>query len=193
MPPRHILARSSRSLAAIAFSARSRSFYAIEARAAGYEPVAWHALSVVLHITVSLLVYTLARRRGFAVWTAIAAAMLFLLHGSRPEAVTWIAAQFDLWAAFFVLIALLAFDRGWHAASLAPLLLALLSKESAYVYPLLLLLLLRMRSRALEPMAAPRRSVVSSDRGGVSLSMARDRRDWRLSRLRNKPGRHIES
>jgi hypothetical protein len=118
--------------------------YAIEARAAGYEPVAWHALSVLLHIMVSLLVYTLARRRGFAVWTAIAAAMLFLLHGSRPEAVTWIGAQFDLWAAFFVLIALLAFDRGWHAASLAPLLLALLSKESAYIYPLLLLLLLRL-------------------------------------------------
>ena len=118
-------------------------FYAIEARAAGYQPVVWHALSVVLHITVSLLVYTLARRRGFAVWTAVAAAMLFLLHGSRPEAVTWISAQFDLWAALFVLIALLAFDSGWRMASLVPLLLALLSKESAYVYPLLLLLLLR--------------------------------------------------
>jgi hypothetical protein len=117
--------------------------YAIEARAAGYEPGAWHALSVVLHITVTLLVYTLARRRGFAAWTSIAASMLFLVHGSRPEAVTWIGAQFDLWAALFVLIALLMFDRGWRAASLAPLLLALLSKESAYVYPLLLLLLLR--------------------------------------------------
>ena len=118
--------------------------YAIEARAAGYEPVAWHALSVVLHIAVSLLVYTLARRRGFAVWTAIAGAMLFLVHGSRPEVVTWTAAQFDLWAALFVLVALLAFDRGWRAASLVPLLLALLSKESAYVYPLLLVLLLRV-------------------------------------------------
>ncbi len=118
--------------------------YAIEGRVAGYEPVVWHALSVVLHIAVSLLVYQLARRRGFAVWTAIAAGTLFLLHGSRPEAVTWIGAQFDLWAALFVLIALLAFDRGWRLASLAPLLLALLSKESAYVYPLLLLLLLRM-------------------------------------------------
>ncbi len=120
-PRRRTLARSSRDPAAITFSVRSRSLsYAIEARAAGYEPVAWHALSVVLHIAVSLLVYTLARRRGFAVWTAIAAAMLFLVHGSRPEAVTWTAAQFDLWAALFVLIALLAFDRGWHAASLAP-------------------------------------------------------------------------
>jgi hypothetical protein len=118
--------------------------YAVEARAAGYAPVVWHAFSVALHITVSLLVYALARRRGFAVWTALAAALLFLLHGARPEAVTWIGAQFDLWAALFVLIALLAFDRGWRVASLAPLLLALLSKESAYVYPLLLLLLLRI-------------------------------------------------
>ncbi len=75
-------------------------------------------------------------------WPALAAALLFLLHGSRPEAVTWIAAQFDLWAAFFFLLALLAFEKRWYAASLAPLLLALLSKESAYVYPLVLVLML---------------------------------------------------
>jgi hypothetical protein len=116
--------------------------YAAEARIAGYSEAAWHALSLAIHVAVSSLVYLFARRRGFRHWTALAAAMLFLLHGSRPEAVTWIAAQFDLWAAFFVLLALLAFERGSRAASLAPLLLALLSKESAFVYPLLLLWML---------------------------------------------------
>ena len=116
--------------------------YAAQARIAGYSEVAWHALSLAIHVAVTLLVYLFVRRRGFGQWTAFAAALLFLFHGSRPEAVTWIAAQFDLWAAFFVLLALLTFERGWRAASLAPLFLALLCKESAYVYPLLLLLML---------------------------------------------------
>ncbi len=118
--------------------------YAVEARFAGFSRIGWHSLSLALHIAVSLLVFAFARRRQFRPWTALAAALLFLLHGSRPEAVTWIAAQFDLWAAFFFLLALLAFENRWYAVSLAPLLLALLSKESAYVYPLVLLLLLRI-------------------------------------------------
>jgi hypothetical protein len=116
--------------------------YAVEARVAGFSRGGWHALSLALHVGVTLLVYAFARRRQFAPWPALAAALLFLLHGSRPEAVTWIAAQFDLWAALFFLLALLAFEKRWYAASLAPLLLALLSKESAYVYPLVLVLML---------------------------------------------------
>jgi hypothetical protein len=116
--------------------------YAAESRVADFSRVGWHALSLALHFAVALLVYAFARRRRFSQWVAFSAAALFLLHGSRPEAVTWIAAQFDLWAAFFFLLALIAFDRGWRAASLAPLALALLSKESAYVYPLVLLWIL---------------------------------------------------
>ncbi len=116
--------------------------YAAEARIADLARAPWHALSLALHLAVSLLVYAFARRRNFAMLPSLAAAALFLLHGSRPEAVTWIAAQFDLWAAFFFLLALLAFEKGRYLLSLAPLLLALLSKESAYVYPLILLLLL---------------------------------------------------
>jgi len=118
--------------------------YAAQARIGGFNRDAWHALSLVLHSGVSLLVYVFARRRQLLHGPALAASLLFLLHGSRPEAVTWIAAQFDLWAALFFLLALLMFEKGWPVASLAPLLLALLSKESAYVYPLTLLLMLRV-------------------------------------------------
>jgi hypothetical protein len=115
--------------------------YADEARVAGFSRPGWHALSLALHLAVTVLLYAFARRR-FGSWPSLAAALVFLLHGSRPEAVTWIAAQFDLWAALFFLAALLAFERGWRTLSLVPLLLALLSKESAYVYPLALLLVL---------------------------------------------------
>ncbi len=116
--------------------------YLIEVHIVGVSRVGWHALSLSLHIAVSLLVYAFARRRQFSPASALAAALLFLLHGSRPEAVTWIAAQFDLWATLFFLLALLAWLSRREALSLLPLLLALLSKESAYVYPLILLLLL---------------------------------------------------
>ncbi len=113
--------------------------YAAEARIAGFSRAGWHTLSILLHVAVSLLVFAFARRRNFSPPIALADALLFLLHGSRPEAVTWISAQFDLWAAFFFLIALLTYESPW---SLVALLAALLSKESAYVYPLILLLLL---------------------------------------------------
>lgn len=116
--------------------------YAGEARLAGYSRMGWHALSAALHVGVSVLVLLLARRRGVRRAPAMAAALLFLLHGSRPEAVTWIAAQFDLWAALFFLTALLLFDSGHRALSLAALLPALLSKEAAYVYPLALVWML---------------------------------------------------
>ncbi len=117
-------------------------FYALQARAAGFNRARWHALSLLLHICVALLLYAWARRRGFSRFPALGAALLFVLHGSRPEAVTWIAAQFDLWAALFFLLALLAFERRRQFATLACLLAALLSKESAYVFPLVVLLLL---------------------------------------------------
>ena len=123
---------------------RAFVLYAVEARIAAFSRAGWHALSLALHVAVSLLVYAFARRSQIrSMAGARAAALLFLLHGSRPEAVTWIAAQFDLWAAFFFLLALLAFEKPMvrHSRS-RPLLLALLSKESAYVYPLVLLLML---------------------------------------------------
>lgn len=126
--------------------------YAAQARVFGTSREAWHAFSIALHLANSLLLYGVALRSGLRHWPALAAALLFLLHGSRPEAVTWIAAQFDLWAALFSFLALLAFDRFtrtaqgvWQTASLAALLLALLSKESAYVFPLVALLWLYLQ------------------------------------------------
>jgi hypothetical protein len=122
--------------------------YAAEARFFGTSRIAWHACCFGLHFANSALVYWIARRRGHLRWISLAAALFFLLHGSRPEAVSWVAAQFDLWAAFFSFLSLLAFlkqmetgGRPWQAASLVLLLLALLSKESAYALPLVFLLI----------------------------------------------------
>jgi hypothetical protein len=123
--------------------------YALGTDAWGANRIAWHSLSLFLHFLNSTLVFFLAVMRGYRRWGALIAALFFLLGGSKPEAVAWVAAQWDLWATLFFLVALIAFlhfvktrDGRWEIASLAALLLALLSKESAYAYPLAVVLTL---------------------------------------------------
>jgi len=115
--------------------------YAAEARLFGRGPVPWHAFSFALHLVNSALVFLLAGKLGLRTWPSLAGALLFLLHGSRPEAVAWVSAQFDLWATLFFLLALLAFLGQRQIVPVVFLLLALLSKESAYVLPVVLLVL----------------------------------------------------
>jgi hypothetical protein len=70
------------------------------------------------------------------------AGALFAVHGSNPEAVVWIAGRFDLLATFFLLAGLLLFTVAdarmvLHAAALGCFALAALSKEAAFIFPLL--------------------------------------------------------
>src|SRR5438552_1354056 len=92
-----------------------------------------------------------ARSLHGAFWPLFAAVM-FAIHGTRPEAAVWIAGRCDLISTFFVLCGLLLFIRSQNElpsvgyvygfASLACMILAILTKESAYVFPFLLVLLL---------------------------------------------------
>ena len=106
---------------------------------AGFHPWLWHAFGLALHAANCVLVLLLARRLGASRLAGFFAAALYAIHGTRPEAVVWIAARFDLLATFFVLAGLLLFPR-FKAAALAMMALAILSKEVGYVFPLLLLL-----------------------------------------------------
>jgi hypothetical protein len=118
--------------------------YALDALWAGLSPTAWRAGNLAIHIVNVLLVYGLCRDLRFGRVGAFVGALVFGLHGSRPEAVTWVAARFDLMAAMFGLACLLAVLHGakwWVASGL--LALALMSKESAYVVPVLAALALR--------------------------------------------------
>lgn len=126
----------------------------IDAHWAGASPLRWHAWSVFLHLLNTALVYVLARRVSFQKFASLSAALFFGLHGSRPEAVAWVAARFDLLAAFFSLLALYCATRYfehriWPALLTVFTAAALLNKESAYCLPLLVpgVLLLRSRER----------------------------------------------
>lgn len=123
---------------------------ALTAVFAGANPAYWHAAAIALHAVNSMLVYLLAATLRFSRFAAGFAAALFAVHASRPETVVWIAARYDLLATLFALLTLVFFIRGqdiqgWRAllyrsASLLAMLLAYLSKESAYTLPVLLVL-----------------------------------------------------
>jgi tetratricopeptide (TPR) repeat protein len=80
--------------------------------------------------------------------TAIAAALLFVVHPAHVEAVAWISSRKDLVAAAFVLPCLLAYLKyrqrgtiGWYIVSLLLFLFALLGKLSVAAFPAVLLVL----------------------------------------------------
>jgi hypothetical protein len=122
---------------------------ALNATWARFDPAAWHASALALHIANSLLVLGLALRLCSSRLAALFAAALFAIHGTRPEAAVWISGRPDLLAAFFLLCGLLLFvhsmgqtlakGRWFRVMSLISMILAILSKEVAYVFPVLLL------------------------------------------------------
>jgi hypothetical protein len=118
--------------------------YAFDALWAGVAPTAWRAGNLAIHVVNTLLVYRLCREFRVARVGAFVGALIFGLHGSRPEAVTWVAARFDLMAVMFSLACILAIlhsAKWWVASGL--LVLGLMSKESAYVTPVLVAIALR--------------------------------------------------
>jgi hypothetical protein len=114
---------------------------------AGKDAWRWRFTNLLWHLANAALLFFVGRKLGLGAWPAAAAAAIFGVHGSRPEVVAWVAARFDLLAAFFVLGAVLAFvyhietkRRLWLLASLASSFLALISKEAAYVLPAILVI-----------------------------------------------------
>ena len=166
----------------------------VDAKLWGRAPLGYHLTSVLLHALnaclVSLLALRLAPRAGIgggaARRFALAAGLIFLVHPSHTEAVTWISGRADLLATCFCLLALLASERDDAAGPLAPgrqpaarplyarlaapllFALALLSKEAAAGLPVIVFLLALGRSprrgaRAAHPLreAAPFAAVLA--------------------------------
>jgi len=125
---------------------------------ASFHPAIWHASALVWHIANSLLVFGLALQICTSRSAAFFAAALFAIHGSRPEAVAWISSHFDRASAFFFLSGLILFihslrktarPRLCRVLSLACMILAILSKEAAFVFPgVLFLFLLQQKVEA---------------------------------------------
>jgi hypothetical protein len=112
-------------------------------RAGGGSGMPFAALAFLLHAGAAALTGWFLHRRGRPSAVAAGAAALMLLAPQNIDAASWFSASTDLFAAVFVLAALIALSRGRTVGAAAAALAAYLSKESAYVLPLLSLLVLR--------------------------------------------------
>lgn len=129
--------------------------FAVEWTLGGGRPLLFHAISLLLFTIITLLVYRLAYqviasnlRNLWNLWAAVFAAALFAVHPVHVEAVANIVGQAELLATLFAVLAVERYLAWRHAGALSSAqrlalagftLLAILSKETGYVVPLLLL------------------------------------------------------
>ena len=119
-------------------------------------PFVFHVQSVAWHAAAACLLALLFTRLSVPPLPAAALAAIYALHPLHTEAVAYISGRADSMAAAFILAALclvLSDSRrvpyaGRVALSIACFTAALLSKESAFIYPALLLLCLVFDARA---------------------------------------------
>lgn len=105
-------------------------------------PWGYHLTNTGLHVLNSFLVYFLMRVYVSAT-TALVGSVLFAVHPIHTEAVTYISGRADLLMSFFILSGILLFLRGarygsnfLYLLSFPLFFLALLSKETAMIFPL---------------------------------------------------------
>jgi len=130
--------------------------FMLDATRAGADPRAYHLTNVALHAAATCLLLALALAWGAAPWAAFVAALVFAVHPVNVQAVAWIAGRNDLLLAAFGMTSLMA----WHAlgvgswrlgivaAHAATFALALFSKETGLLVPVLALLHQRIVARA---------------------------------------------
>jgi hypothetical protein len=118
--------------------------YILDAQWGGDTVFFVHLTNVVLHFLCCLVVYRLLIKLEFCRSVAFTGALIYAVHYLFMTAVAWIPARGDLLLALFTFLALLLLVKsleapGWPAISLHLLFftLALFSKESAIVLPLL--------------------------------------------------------
>ena len=137
----------------------SYSMFWLEWRLWGLDPVGFHVTSLVLHVVETLLIWVILRR--LSIPGAYLAAALFALHPVNVESVAWIAQQRNMMAMLFLLLSILWYLKAtrshggpWgrenpsslishpsscYYLSLFAFALAMLSKGSAAVLPVLVL------------------------------------------------------
>ncbi len=132
----------------------------LEWRLWGANPTGYHVTNLLLHLASCLLIWAVLRQ--LAIPGAFLAALLFAVHPLNVESVAWIAQRKGLLALVFFLLSILGWLQAdvaptpaspsqpshlaprlsiWYWLSFAAFVLAVLSKGSAVILPLVLLLI----------------------------------------------------
>lgn len=114
-------------------------------------PKVYHLSSLIFHIIASILVYVFVNLLTGKRFAALIAALLFGIHPMHMESVAWVSGRKDVLYGTFYMIALIAYVKYvrvkevkrylWFALVVFAFFLSLLSKPSAVVLPLSLLLI----------------------------------------------------
>jgi hypothetical protein len=125
--------------------------FAVDALVYGVHAAGYHLTNLAMHATATLLAWAIARRvlgPGVGAW---ATAAFFAIHPCHVQAVGWISGRTDVLSALLYMAAFLfylegrrrpragAARAGWGTLSLAVFLLALLAKEMAITFPVIVL------------------------------------------------------
>lgn len=116
----------------------------------GMEPFGFLLTNMLCHVASGLLIYALLVRQGFWKWGALFGSALFLVHPVQVESVAWLSQRKNLLAMLFFLLAFHAWlsyrettgkeSWRWYSVSFVALLLSLLSKSVAVVFPVMLVM-----------------------------------------------------
>jgi hypothetical protein len=151
---------------------------ALNGMVGGVDPFGWHLVNIVLHMANAALVALLAWQMApsgsrVAGASALMAGCLFAWFAPGAEAFAWVAARYDGMALFWILVAASTFlaSRTWRdgfgLASIAAMVLAFMSKESATIGPILIVALAWWR-----PLAGRSRSAVAAAEGVNAVAAA---------------------
>lgn len=120
--------------------------YAVEWDLWGGSPWGFHLVNILLHVVVTLLVFSLCRRLSGSSWSAWAGAAVFAVHPVHVEAVANVVGRAEILSALFFLAGCLGYMRlrsRWNTALLlcVAYFLSLASKEMGATLPAALLLI----------------------------------------------------
>ena len=118
--------------------------YTLEYHLWGDHPFGYHLVSILLHLLNVFLVYRLLQRLFQNGKVSFLGALLFASHPLHTEAISYLPSRGDLLGAFFCLTSLLLYrshKQILRGSSLLLFAMALLSKESAVIFPALLLVM----------------------------------------------------
>ncbi len=113
----------------------------------GLHPMGWHAITVLSHLAMVVMVYLLLRRVLGDRLTAAMGTIIWAVHPTHIETVAWISGVPDSLLGVFLIGSVLTFARAqeeegrravWTAASVVLYALAMMSKETGVMLPLIL-------------------------------------------------------
>ena len=116
-----------------------RLVYALIYQVSGLNPSAYHLVNVLFNAAVVVLLFYLICELMGNAGLAFAAALLYAVNPARGEGVYWVYGLSSIVMALFAILAVYWYHRKWDALALAAFVLALLSRESAVLLPVILL------------------------------------------------------